>query len=370
MGKPAARMGDMTAHGGVIVAGCPTVLIGGQPAARIGDMHTCPIPGAPPPPHVGGPILLGSSGVMIGGMPAARVGDTCQCVGPPDSILPPGCPTVLIGETGGGGGGGAGGASGGGGSQAQAGSGTGQSVEPAGMEGESDEKESESHYLDVKLVDQGGKPIMGVDYDLNAPDNNIDEGTAFGTVRKTGVKSGDHEIQLKAITKAEWSVKEAKVGDTVTLLASVAGFESGTPAIIEIYQRDCNRDTKVRTFRDVTVQGDRIEREWEYEYLEDTGESTQGGSSKGFSWPQHYFTVQIGKCRARSPMLRYQDWIEIRLKDDAGNVVPNEDFVLYLANGEVRRGTLDGDGFKKVEKVPPGGFRVRFPNLSDVGPED
>lgn len=28
-GKPAARMGDNTAHGGVIVAGCPTVLIGG-----------------------------------------------------------------------------------------------------------------------------------------------------------------------------------------------------------------------------------------------------------------------------------------------------------------------------------------------------
>ncbi len=28
-GKPAARMGDSTAHGGTIVAGCPTVLIGG-----------------------------------------------------------------------------------------------------------------------------------------------------------------------------------------------------------------------------------------------------------------------------------------------------------------------------------------------------
>jgi uncharacterized Zn-binding protein involved in type VI secretion len=28
-GKPAARMGDSTAHGGVIVAGCPTVIIGG-----------------------------------------------------------------------------------------------------------------------------------------------------------------------------------------------------------------------------------------------------------------------------------------------------------------------------------------------------
>lgn len=28
-GKPAARMGDNTAHGGVIVLGCPTVQIGG-----------------------------------------------------------------------------------------------------------------------------------------------------------------------------------------------------------------------------------------------------------------------------------------------------------------------------------------------------
>ncbi len=27
--KPAARIGDATAHGGVIVAGCPTVMIGG-----------------------------------------------------------------------------------------------------------------------------------------------------------------------------------------------------------------------------------------------------------------------------------------------------------------------------------------------------
>lgn len=28
-GKPAARMGDSTAHGGSIVLGCPTVMIGG-----------------------------------------------------------------------------------------------------------------------------------------------------------------------------------------------------------------------------------------------------------------------------------------------------------------------------------------------------
>jgi uncharacterized Zn-binding protein involved in type VI secretion len=28
-GKPAARMGDTTTHGGTIILGCPTVIIGG-----------------------------------------------------------------------------------------------------------------------------------------------------------------------------------------------------------------------------------------------------------------------------------------------------------------------------------------------------
>lgn len=96
---PAARMGDTTVHGGVIVAGFPTVMIGGQPAARLTDMHTCPMqtPAVPAPiPHVGGPITgPGNPTVLIGGLPAARVGDMAVCVGPPDSIAK-GCPTVII----------------------------------------------------------------------------------------------------------------------------------------------------------------------------------------------------------------------------------------------------------------------------------
>ncbi len=106
-----------------------------KPAARITDMHVCPMmtPAVPPIPHVGGPILPpGCPTVLIGGMPAARVGDMAVCVGPPDSIIlgsstvlignmpaaragdstahggtiMPGCPTVLIGDGGSGGGGG------------------------------------------------------------------------------------------------------------------------------------------------------------------------------------------------------------------------------------------------------------------------
>lgn len=89
-------MGDMTTHGGSIVAGCPTVIIGGAPAARVGDMHVCPMVTGTVP-HVGGPVLPpGNPMVLIGGLPAVRMGDMAVCTGPPDSIVG-GCPTVLVG---------------------------------------------------------------------------------------------------------------------------------------------------------------------------------------------------------------------------------------------------------------------------------
>ena len=68
----------------------------GQPAARISDMHVCPMMTGPVP-HVGGPILPpGCPTVLIGKLPAARMGDMAVCVGPPDSIVK-GSATVLIG---------------------------------------------------------------------------------------------------------------------------------------------------------------------------------------------------------------------------------------------------------------------------------
>lgn len=69
----------------------------GLPAARVGDIHVCPMFDGPKP-HVGGPVLPpGCPTVLIGGQPAARVGDMAVCVGPPDTIIQ-GEPTVLIGN--------------------------------------------------------------------------------------------------------------------------------------------------------------------------------------------------------------------------------------------------------------------------------
>lgn len=96
MGRPAARITDTTAHGGLLVMGAPTVLIGKLPASRVSDMHACPmVTGVVP--HVGGPVLPpGGVTVLICGLPAARVGDIATCVGPPDTIVK-GEFTVLVG---------------------------------------------------------------------------------------------------------------------------------------------------------------------------------------------------------------------------------------------------------------------------------
>ena len=127
MGKPAARVGDNVLQSGPhchapihpaapaptpvphppvplpIVKGQPTVLIGGMPAARQTDTTApCALAGCAP----GGPgmIQVASTTVMIGGLPAARVADPTMhatCVAPipmpTGQVLPPGCPTVLIG---------------------------------------------------------------------------------------------------------------------------------------------------------------------------------------------------------------------------------------------------------------------------------
>ena len=62
----------------------------------------CTLPGCIP--NGPGIIAKGSATVLIGGLPAARINDLTThpgCVapipGPVGKILPPGCPTVLIG---------------------------------------------------------------------------------------------------------------------------------------------------------------------------------------------------------------------------------------------------------------------------------
>ena len=89
----AARVGDVTNHGGTIIGpGVATVLIGGMPAAVVGDMHVCSLPPNGHQPTVSA-FTSGSSTVMIGGVAAIRTTDSCVC----GAMAVVGAPTVVIG---------------------------------------------------------------------------------------------------------------------------------------------------------------------------------------------------------------------------------------------------------------------------------
>lgn len=90
--RGAARLGDLTIHGGTLGSGDPSVLINGRPAVRVGDMQVCPL-------HGPSPVVMGAPLVLVGNAPLARVLDLTMCIGG-------GSP----GAGGGGGGGGGGGA--------------------------------------------------------------------------------------------------------------------------------------------------------------------------------------------------------------------------------------------------------------------
>ena len=365
MSKPAARMGDPTAHGGVIVIGFPTVLIGGMPAARIGDMHVCPMlnPGLPPPPHVGGPIALGSPTVLIGGAPAARMGDMAICAGPPDTIAM-GCPTVLIGEAGSGSGSGGGGG-GGGAAAANVGAATAQF----------DNLESvilEEHWVEIQFVDKAGLPVSGVSYKFTDTAGKVTEGRLRldGRIRRDALADeGTCTVALRTLSQARWSRDTAKVGETVKLTAKVEGLEPDTPAQFQVFARDVKGPDRLVDHQETTVQGEQVEAEWVFEPLPDREVvlpregATRDEGLPLYSAPVYYFEVIIGTLHTRSGLLHYSDTFEVEVVDENGKPLANQPYLLYLSSGEVREGTLGGGGELKLEDIPAGAHHLRLPEL-------
>lgn len=357
MGKPAARLGDMTMHGGSIVLGFPMVLIGGMPAARMGDMHVCPMltPGVPPIPHVGGPVVLGSPMVLIGGMPAARMGDMCVCVGPPDTIAL-GCPTVLIGE------GGSGSASGGGtGFKAVA---VAKASALRAINGVKESTTKLKHWVEFEFVDKAGNPVSNVNYKFTDTENK-ESGAVLrmdGRIRRDNIKQGQAKVQLFNVSNAKWSKDKADVGEKVKLTADVVGFGDGTKATIEIYQRDIKGVDAYIEKIETKVKNKKVEGEWEYHYTEENKVATNT-QFKGYSSPEYYFDIVIGKVKTRSGLLVLKDWIEVVLKDELGDAIPDQKYIIYLPDGKIVNGELDSNGYMRVENICTGSIKIKFPEL-------
>ncbi|MBZ4416951.1 type VI secretion system tip protein VgrG, partial [Myxococcus sp. RHST-1-4] len=56
--------------------------------------------------------------------------------------------------------------------------------------------------------------------------------------------------------------------------------------------------------------------------------------------------------------------VEFTLKDTDGNPIKDQPFELHMPDGTIKKGRVDGSGKGVVEKVPPGDYRVVFPEMT------
>ncbi len=56
-------------------------------------------------------------------------------------------------------------------------------------------------------------------------------------------------------------------------------------------------------------------------------------------------------------------WIEIELIDEEDAPVPGEKYEITLPDGSVAKGTLDQNGFARVDGIDPGTCQITFPDL-------
>lgn len=375
MGKPAARCADTAKTcndpadmpvGKVIATG--TVMINKMPAAKQNDQVVgvdthiimIPSPGGPVPtplPHPFSGMLDSqlSTSVKIMGMPAATVGSTASNMPPhiPQGgpfQKPPsnkgeiimGSPNVFIDNGGGGGGGGQGQGAGAAGATAKAG------------------EQVEGHYLDVKVVDKGGKPVTGAMYTIKGPDGSESQNHLTGGIDKKGVQEGNYDIELRAIKKTAWSVREAAVGDKVKLEVETVGVKSGEKATLQIFIKDANFADHELEKIDAKVDSDKIGHEWEFRIDEKLFKAQDYKEGKNYSCPYYYFVVETAGIRQRSGLLKFKDWMELELKDKDGKALGGATYKVFSPNGLIKVGKLDGNGYAKIENLPPGRIKITY----------
>lgn len=352
MGKPAARMGDTTAHGGTITLGNPMVLIGKMPSAAMGDMHVCPMLTGPVP-HVGGPITLGSTGVLIGKKPGSRISDVSVCVGPPSMPIL-GCMTVLIGEAG---------------SGSQAGSAASavaaaasRSSPPVGISpfplGEPPAT-TENHYLECEVVDSAGRPLGGVKYKLTDPDNGEIVGVTSteGRIYHSGyAKAGSFKVEVQGLSDAQWDKTAGKMGDTVKMSAKADGLADGLDASLAVFEETGHNEYLMVKLLPVKVKGGKLEGDYKLGD-KDSGEIAPATGAK----VQGYFFMAYAEGLVGvSKTLKISDTLELKLVDENGEAVKGMEYELTFADDTVKKGSLDASGKAQLSDLPSGPVKIKW----------
>ncbi|MBD3257312.1 hypothetical protein GF377_02675 [candidate division GN15 bacterium] len=183
------------------------------------------------------------------------------------------------------------------------------------------------------------------------------------------------------ITNLKWDKDEVRRGDEVTMTADIKGLRNETEVRLVVWEynargihdRVCEIPTK--------VSDKKVEAKWEFQFHDSTERIASDEEARRFDGtyepPEFFFTVKFGGFEAgedqESGKLKFKDHIEFHLRDREGKPMAQEKYEVEMADGSSASGNLDDKGYARVDDVPPGPYRVHYPDLGFAtggGPED
>lgn len=167
-------------------------------------------------------------------------------------------------------------------------------------------------------------------------------------------------LPARIITNAKWDKKEAGRGDTLKLMAETKEIPDDTEVVISIYEHDQDGAHDFITKLPVRVRGNKIGAEWNFEYHEDVDDIPTDKEmkkvGKSYNHPEYFFIARCGGAEAKSGLLKFKDWIEVKLLGYTGK----EKYILKFPDGTQRKGSFNDKGMLKEENLPPGKFSIEI----------
>lgn len=173
--------------------------------------------------------------------------------------------------------------------------------------------------------------------------------------------NGLYLFPLVEIKNLKWDKQEARRGDILKLTADIKGLADGNEAELQIWEHDADEAHDLVTKFPVTIRNNKIETEWEFQYVDDTDDiPTEEESENGYQWPEYFFRVVCAGKSVDSGLLKFKDFIELVLKDRLGVPHKNRKYVLKLPDGTEKKGSLDENGKLKMDDIPPGKIEFKL----------
>jgi len=338
----AARLGDVTAHGGVLTSAAATVYIENKPAARVGDMHVCPMLEAGPIAHVGGGVLNGISNVMIEGKIAASVGSVCLCCGQPDHIAQ-GAVTVIFGG------------------QSQLSRASQECINslhqvrlaqvglPPTPHGR--------HFLALQFCDEQGQGLNNLRYRLigHGIDAQYGELDAQGYLRRYNLsRAQSYCVRLQALIHIDWDIPEAAFGDEVHVLLRFSDPKLQQTHRVAIYRCYTNGQASLQQQLTVVCHAGQGKQVWVVAL----------GDEADFPVLGYYFVLSLGDQVYRSGVLCLRHAVDIQLHDLQS--IPSTPLQITLADNARHALSVDGNGRARAESVSAGVYRFSVAGLPPI----